>query len=374
MGMIIDQGVAILPITGTLVNRGAWLGTNSGVQSYEGIAQQLRSAAANGDVHAILLDLNSYGGEAGGVADLASEIREVAGTKRVVALLSDAAASAAYWLASAASEVVATETGLAGSIGVVLTHQDLTGAAEKAGVKITQIHAGAEKLLGSPFQPLSTADRAKLQVEVSQLYDLFIERVAAYRSIDAEQVRETEAAVYRGAKALRAGLVDRVMAGRDLLKEMQNRSTPRGASRTPKKGTQSMKTENTGGAPDAATYSEAEMQEARTAATADGMKAGATAERTRMKSILTSEHAAGREQMAQHLAFETDMAVDGAVALLEKSPQATAAPVRSPLDAAMEAVGTAGIKSVEVDAGSAESVRIDASNIYAQRRAAAQGK
>lgn len=351
-GMLIDGGVGILPITGTLVHRGTWIGTSSGLQSYDGIAQQLRMAADDERIKSVLLDLNTYGGEAGGVADLAAEIRDLANLKPVRALINDAAASAGYWMAAAATDISITETGIAGSIGVVLTHQDITDAAAKAGVKITQIHAGANKLLGSPFKALSEADIAQLQESVDQLYSLFVSRVDAYRNGKSD-ARTTEARIYRGQAAVAAGLADQVTTGRALLAEMQAEVANRGTRRTARSST--MSTEKPNGA-DAAVYTEAQM----TAAKADRFEAGkrqglteaTTAERTRVKAILTSENAKGREDLAQHLAFDTALEADHAVAMLAKSPKVAAAASAAPkskLDAAINASG--GSPNVGSEAG-----------------------
>ena len=228
-GMIIDGGVGIIPITGTLVNRGAWIGTSSGLQSYDGIAQQLRMAAENRSIHSVILDLNTYGGEAAGVADLGSEIRDLSARKRVVALVADHALSGGYWIAAAAPEIVTTETGSTGSIGVVLTHQDVSEAAERAGIRITHIYAGADKTLGSPFRQLSDEDAAKLQASVDQLYEMFTSRVDAYRGGKLTS-KSIGARLFRGQDAVKAGLADRVMSGRALLAEMQ-KATGRRSSR-----------------------------------------------------------------------------------------------------------------------------------------------
>lgn len=363
-GMLIDGGVGILPITGSLVHRGTWIGTSSGLQSYDGIAQQLRIAAEDDRIKAVLLDLNSYGGEAGGVADLAQEVRDLAATKPVRAMVNDAAASAAYWLAAAAQDISITETGIAGSIGVVLTHQDISAAAEKAGVKITQIHAGANKLLGSPFKALSDADMAQLQESVDQLYALFTARVDAYRS-GKSNARATEARIYRGQAAVDAGLADQVTTGRALLAEMQSEVANRGKSRTSTRSN-TMSGSQSGGA-DAAVYTEAQMVAAKASHSEAVRRDATTAERARVKAIMTSENAKGREELAQHLAFDTALDADQAVALLGKSPkvaaEAPAAP-KSKLDAAIKTNG--GTPDVGTDAGEAsESVDAVAKRIAA---------
>ena len=281
-GMLIDGGIGIIPITGTLVNRGTWIGTSSGLQSYDGIAQQLRMAAEDPRIKAILLDLNSFGGEASGVADLAQEIRDLSARKRVVALASDAALSAAYWIAAAASEVVVTETGLAGSIGVVLTHQDVTGRAEQLGIKITHIYAGSEKIVGTPFRALSDSDVEKLQAEVDQLYDLFSNRIDAYRAGKAD-AKGTSARVYRGQKAVDAGLADRVMSGRALLAEMQKAVTKGRSSMTDEKLYAESEVQDRINA--AVDKKAAELNQQHADATADAVKTAITGERERISQI-----------------------------------------------------------------------------------------
>jgi ClpP class serine protease len=116
------EGVAIIPVLDTLVNRGAWLDSRSGLTSYEGIAAQLRAAGQDPEVRSVLLDISSPGGEAAGMAGLADLIRSVRQTRPVTAFVNDMAASAAYGIASAANEIVISPTSIVGSIGVVMLH------------------------------------------------------------------------------------------------------------------------------------------------------------------------------------------------------------------------------------------------------------
>ena len=148
------DGVAIIPVLDTLVNRGAWLDSRSGLTSYEGIAAQLRAAGSDPEVRSVLLDISSPGGEAAGMAGLADLIRSVRQTKPVTAFVNDMAASAAYGIASAANEIVISPTSILGSIGVVMLHADRSGELAAQGVKPTLIFAGSHKVDGNPFEPL----------------------------------------------------------------------------------------------------------------------------------------------------------------------------------------------------------------------------
>jgi capsid assembly protease len=147
---VTDGGVAIITITGSLVNRGAWVGASSGLTSYEGIAHQIESAARDPKVKAIILDMDSPGGEAAGAFETAALVRAVNAVKPTYAAINGMAASAAYALASGARAIVSMPSGLAGSIGVVMLHADYSRALDRAGITPTLIHAGAHKVDGSP--------------------------------------------------------------------------------------------------------------------------------------------------------------------------------------------------------------------------------
>ena len=205
------EGVAVIPVIGSLINRGAWLGSYSGETSYEGLTYQVQHAADDPRTIAILLDIDSPGGEAVGCFECAAVIRTASTKKPVTAVVNGMAASAAYALASAASMIVVTETGVAGSIGVVMLHGDYSRALDKAGITPTLIFAGAHKVDGHPFAPLPDGVKADLQNEVDQFYSLFVRSVAEGRSgLTEKQIRATEARTYIGRSAVDAGLADEV--------------------------------------------------------------------------------------------------------------------------------------------------------------------
>jgi len=129
---------------------------------------------------------------------------------RQVALAEDDATSAAYLLASAADQVVTTQSGVLGSIGVVVAHHDESGANEEMGVRVTEIHAGDRKVDCSPNKPLDAEARAALQAHVNDFYDLFVSAVARNRGLSEEAIRGTQAGLYIGADAVALGLADEV--------------------------------------------------------------------------------------------------------------------------------------------------------------------
>jgi signal peptide peptidase SppA len=205
-----EQGIYVLPIHGTLVQRASGLDALSGLTSYSSIARRLDAALADESVRGIVLDIDSAGGEASGVFDLADQIHAARSVKPVWAVANDAAFSAAYALASAAGRVYLTRTAGVGSIGVIALHVDQSQKDAKDGLIYTPIHAGARKNDGSPHHALSEGAQTAIQTEVDRLYELFVLTVADQRGIAPELIRQTEAALYFGQDAIDAGLADRV--------------------------------------------------------------------------------------------------------------------------------------------------------------------
>lgn len=276
---ITREGVGIITITGSLVNRGAWIGASSGLTSYEGIGHQLKTAAADPAVKAVILDLHSPGGEAVGAFETAALVRDLAAKKRTVAVVNGMAASAAYAIASGASEIVTTETGVSGSIGVVLLHADFSRQLDRDGITPTLIHAGAHKVDGNPFEPLSADVRDDLQAEVNAFYDAFLATVAKGRGnrLTASAARKTEARTFIGKAAVEIGVADRVGSFESVLAELSRATTPNGGRSTSQNRRASMS--ETSGAPAAEhagiskTEHDAAMKAAADTARADGAKA-----------------------------------------------------------------------------------------------------
>ena len=211
-GLQIVEGIAILPILGTLVRRASYIGAASGLTSYHEIEAMAEAAFADPMVKAVLLEIDSSGGEAGGVFDLAQRLRGLAQTsgKPLWAIADEAALSAAYAIACAADRLWLTRTAEVGSIGVVAVHVDESVADAKAGLNYTFLHAGAHKVDGHPHAPLPAPVAADIQADIEQLHDQFIALVAGFRRLTPEAIRDTEARVYRGEAALQAGLADQI--------------------------------------------------------------------------------------------------------------------------------------------------------------------
>jgi signal peptide peptidase SppA len=206
------KAVAVVPIRGTIAHRGGGMGMASGGTSTEAIAEMFRTAMADEQVGTILFDVDSPGGTVTGVPELAAEIFAARGQKRMVSMVNGLAASAAYWLASQADEIVSIPSGESGSIGVFMAHQDLSAALEKEGIKVTVVRAGKHKAEMLPFAPLSEESLSFLQGRVDGAYKQFVADVARGRGVTPEQVREGygEGRALVGKDAKASGLIDRI--------------------------------------------------------------------------------------------------------------------------------------------------------------------
>ena len=210
--VLADGGIAVVPVVGPLLSRGDWLTEMFGIMSYADVADAVDTAFANPAASAVLLEVDSPGGEVGGLFDLVEQIREARAStgKPLWAVASESALSAGYAIASIADRIYVTRTGEVGSIGVVAAHVDESAADAMAGQKWTLIQAGAKKTAGNPHEPLAPGAFAEIQTDVDALYADFVALVAANRGIVPEAIRSTEAAIYRGKRALAARLADRI--------------------------------------------------------------------------------------------------------------------------------------------------------------------
>ena len=209
---VTEGAVAVLPLYGVMVPRANLMSQMSGGTSVSEFAAAFEQAVADPGVDAILMDIDSPGGMTDLVPELAAQIRGARGQKPIVAIANTDAASAAYWIASQADELVVTPSGLVGSIGVYAAHEDISAQQEMEGVSTTLISAGKFKVENSPFAPLSEEARAAIQGRVDAFYVMFVADVAAGRGVTEAAVRDGfgQGRVVTAKDALAAGMVDRV--------------------------------------------------------------------------------------------------------------------------------------------------------------------
>lgn len=220
-GYDVVEGVAIIPIQGTLVQKLGTLRPYSGMTGYDGIRACFLRAMNDSEVTAICLDIDSPGGEVAGCFDLVDEIYASRGSKPIWAILSESAYSAAYALASAADKIIVPRTGGVGSVGVIVMHVDWSQKIKSEGLQVTIITYGDRKAESNPYEPLSDAARKAIQSDIDEMGRLFVSTVSRNRGIAEKTIRDTEAACFLGADGVQLGLADKVAspdsAFRDLL-------------------------------------------------------------------------------------------------------------------------------------------------------------
>jgi ClpP class serine protease len=140
--------------------------------------------------------------------------------------------AAAYWIASAADELVVTPSGQVGSIGVFAAHEDISKAAEMQGVKVTLISAGQYKTEGNPFEPLSAEARAAMQKDVNTFGDMFVNAVARNRGVGAYSVKAGfgQGRMVMAQDAVKASMADRVATLDETLARLLNVRRGKGLS------------------------------------------------------------------------------------------------------------------------------------------------
>lgn len=219
--------IAILPLFGTIFPRANLFTETSGATSAEMFGKRFDELIKNPDVGAILLDVDSPGGQVSGVDELSQKIFEARGSKPIIAIANHLAASAAYWIATAADELVITPSGEVGSVGVFAVHEDISQSLAQEGIKVSLISEGKYKTEANPYEPLTEEARAAIQMRVAEIYDQFIKSVARNRGVKAADVRAGfgEGRVVGAKQALALGMADRIGTLEETATRLQKRSS-----------------------------------------------------------------------------------------------------------------------------------------------------
>lgn len=208
------NGVAVVPLSGTLVHKLGSVRPYSGMTGYDGVRQSYLTAHDDPDVKAIACLYDTGGGEVAGCSDLHDTMLQMRGNKPVWSILSESAYSAGYWLASTADKVIVPRTGGTGSIGVICMHVDMSQALSAAGLRVTFVTSeGADRKTDAhPEIPLSDDALKAIKGEIDAMGQIFAEQVAQARGLTVEHVQGLKAATFMGAAGVTAGLADAVMA------------------------------------------------------------------------------------------------------------------------------------------------------------------
>lgn len=365
----IREGAAVIPVVGPLFRYANIFTAISGASSYEILAKDFTSALENPDVHSIILDIDSPGGEVNGCAEFASMIFEARGKKPIIAYASGDAASGAYWIASACDQIIASETSMLGSIGVVAVYR---GSKDESVLEIVSSQSPYKRL-----DPSSKDGKSRLQSRIDDLATVFIESIAKHRGVDPPTVIKDFGGgdVFIGKNAINSGLADDIGSLEQIINEHSNNQNPaklRGSSFLALEDStmtdKNHKTEASEGQvlsleslkTDYPQLVEAIQTEIIASANDEASEQSVKKERERIGAIISSEAAKGREQLAQHLAFSTDMSADMALATLDASPvkaEASAPVSNTGFEQVMASVGN---PAIEPDAPEQEGDDADA--------------
>ncbi len=204
--------VAVIPVEGTILSTDSSIGGVQPTTTPEGFSDALDQAREDERVAAIVLEVNSPGGGVTASDLMHQSIIEFKGRteKPVVVSMGDVAASGGYYISTAADEILANETTLTGSLGVVIPLLNFSEASDEYGVTQKYITSGEFKAMGSSWKPLTPEEREIFQSIVNEDYDEFVEVIVEGRDLSEDRVRElADGRVYSGQQAEELGLVDR---------------------------------------------------------------------------------------------------------------------------------------------------------------------
>jgi len=228
------NGVAIISLYGVLGPRMNLVMSFSGGTSTQEFQRAVDMAIDDDEVRAIVLDVDSPGGNVLGTPEAAERVALAAAKKTVVAVATGMMCSAAYYIGSAAPTVVASKSSLVGSIGVYSVHADYSAAETLSGVKRTVIHAGTNKVMGNSHETLNQAGRESMKGEVDDYYDMFVAAIADHRgvSIDVVETQFGQGDAMVAYKAKERGLIDRVGTLSEIVAELGQDANPKSAGQS----------------------------------------------------------------------------------------------------------------------------------------------
>ncbi|PSQ17493.1 signal peptide peptidase SppA [Halobacteriales archaeon QS_8_69_26] len=218
-----EHDVGEVAVEGPIVRRrsGGPIPGGGPVAAADEVVEQIERADEDGSARALLLKLNTPGGQVVPSDDIRLAAQEFDGP--TVAYATDTCASGGYWIASGCDELWAREGSIVGSIGVIGSQVNAKELADRVGLRYERLAAGEYKDAGMPLKEMTDDDREYLQGIIDGFYDDFVDRVVEGRDLEPEEVRDTEARVYLGEEAREMGLVDELGTREDVEAELAER-------------------------------------------------------------------------------------------------------------------------------------------------------
>jgi signal peptide peptidase SppA len=219
------NGVGILSLAGPIFGKANLMTEMSGATSLEMFREDFRTMMNDGNIHSIVLDIDSPGGTSDLVQEVGDEIFAARDDKSIHAIANTMAGSAAYWLMSQASAAYATPSAMVGSVGAYTVHKDQSESDRQQGNKFTFISAGPFKTEGNPHEPITQEGKEYRQGLIDELYGDFVSAVAAGRRTDGETVIENFGGgrMVNPKTALESGMIDGITSFDALVSNIANR-------------------------------------------------------------------------------------------------------------------------------------------------------
>jgi len=190
--------IAKIAITGTIVED-------------EELLERIDAVRQAGAVRGVILAIDSPGGTTAGGEAIFNAVRRLAAEKPVTAQVGTLAASAGYMIASASDHIVARQSSIVGSIGVLIQFPDFTGLMDKIGIKMEEVKSSPLKAEPSPFNPTTEEERAMVRALILDSYDWFVGIVEDRRALTRQETLAlADGSIFTGRQALAKKLVDQV--------------------------------------------------------------------------------------------------------------------------------------------------------------------
>jgi protease-4 len=220
--VIPSYNVAEVAVTGPISREtGGGLGASPTGTGADATVEQIERADADDNVEALLVKLNTPGGEIVPSEDIKLAAERFDGP--TIAYATDTCASGGYEIASGCDEIWAREGSIVGSIGVIGSRVTAADLADRLGIQYEQLTAGEYKDAGTPLKELEDHEREYLQGLIDNYYEMFVANVADRRDLDPETIEATEARVFLGSEAAERGLVDELGTRRDVVEDLESR-------------------------------------------------------------------------------------------------------------------------------------------------------
>ena len=211
---LVGDKLAVISVTGPTISNSTFWSRIFGVPAYTDIAERLLEAADNSAVKAMLIKLDTPGGDAKGVSKLSKLIAELSDKVKPIVTFNDGSmASAGLWYGTASTQVISDEDGMTGSLGAIAVHTEMSEQRKKSGIVDTVIRSAPQKALATPYEPLSAEGRKTIEEAIDRYHNSFVKSVATNRQLEKAYVDSEIASgkMFTSKEALKLKLIDRVM-------------------------------------------------------------------------------------------------------------------------------------------------------------------